>query len=280
MRQPFYIQNFTNTTVCHNEKNNNSTMKKILFLLLIASSLSSCAELLKIANDVNSTAGLSKLPITNADNIAGLKSSLDVGIEKAVGLLSLENAFYGNEALKILLPPEASPVIDNLKLIPGGEELVNKAILSLNRSAEDAVKEATPIFKNAIKNMTIADAGNILFGSDSAATSYLRSNTYAQLTSAFAPKVKNSLDKPLVGGISTTQTWNTLSDAYNKVANTTIAKIAGMKPVNISLEEYATQKALNALFLKVSEEEKAIRTDPVARINDVLKRIFGQLDKK
>lgn len=255
-------------------------MRKIFFLLLIVSSLSSCAELLKIANHVNAPYGSSKLPITNADNIAGLKSSLDVGIEKAVGLLSLENAFYGNEALKILLPPEAKPVIDNLKLIPGGEELVNKAILSLNRSAEDAVKEATPIFKNAIKNMTIADAGNILFGSDSAATSYLRRNTYAQLISAFAPKVKNSLDKPLVGGISTNQSWNTLSDAYNKVANSTIAKIAGLKPVNISLEEYATQKALNALFLKVSEEEKAIRTDPVARVNELLKRIFGQLDKK
>ena len=249
-------------------------------MLLIATSLSSCAELLKIANDSNSPYGISKLPITNADNIAGLKSSLDVGIEKAVGLLSLENAFYGNEALKILLPPEAKPLIDNIKLIPGGQELVNKAILSLNRSAEDAVKEATPIFKSAIRNMTIADAGNILFGSDSAATSYLRRNTYTQLTSAFAPKVKNSLDKPLVGGISTTQTWNTLSDAYNKVANSTLAKIAGLKPIHISLEEYATQKALNALFLKVSEEEKAIRTDPIARVSQLLKKVFGQLDKK
>ena len=128
--------------------------------------------------------------------------------------------------------------------------------------------------------MTIADAGNILFGSDSAATSYLRRNTYTQLTSAFAPKVKNSLDKPLVGGISTTQTWNTLSDAYNKVANSTLAKIAGLKPIHISLEEYATQKALNALFLKVSEEEKAIRTDPIARVSQLLKKVFGQLDKK
>lgn len=255
-------------------------MKKIIFFVLIATTFSSCAELLKIANDVNASQGLTKLPITNADNIAGLKSSLDVGIEKAVGMLSLENAFYGDEMLRILLPPEAKPVIDNLKLIPGGEELVNKAILSLNRSAEDAVKEATPIFKSAIKNMTIADAGNILFGSDSAATAYLRTNTYTQLRSAFAPKVKSSLDKALVGGISTTQTWNTLSNAYNQVANTSLAKIAGLKPVNISLEEYATQKALDALFMKVAEEEKAIRTDPIARVNELLKKVFGQLDKR
>ena len=255
-------------------------MKKIFIMALIATSLSSCAELLKIAQEVKLPAGTTTVAISNSENIAGLKSSLDVGIEKAVGFLSAENAFYGNEALKILLPPEAKPVIDNIKLIPGGEELVDKAILSLNRSAEDAVKEATPIFKNAIRNMTIADAAKILFGPDSAATAYLRSNTYDQLKTAFAPKVNASLNKPLVAGISTNDTWNTLSNAYNKVANTMVAKIAGLKPVNISLEEYATQKALDALFLKVAAEEKAIRTDPVARVNEILKRVFGQLDKK
>lgn len=128
--------------------------------------------------------------------------------------------------------------------------------------------------------MSITDAGNILFGSDSAATAYLRQATYQELKTAFAPKVKASLDKPLVAGVSTSETWNTLSNAYNKVANTMVAKIAGLKPVNISLEEYATKKALDALFVKVAEEEKAIRTDPVARVNDILKRVFGQLDKK
>lgn len=255
-------------------------MKKVMILAFTGIILSSCAELLKIAQEVKLPSGTTTVPITNTENIAGLKSSLDIGIEKAVGLLSAENAFFGNEALKILLPPEAKPVIDNIKLIPGGEDLVNKAILSLNRSAEDAVKEATPIFKNAIRNMTIADAGNILFGTDSAATVYLRKNTYEQLKTAFSPKVKTSLNKALVAGISTNESWNALSDAYNKVANTMVAKIAGLKPVNINLEEYATQKALDALFLKVAEEEKAIRTDPVARVNDILKRVFGQLDKK
>jgi hypothetical protein len=255
-------------------------MKKYIFIAALAIALSSCAELMKIAQEVNIPTSSVNIPVTNAENISGLKSSLDVGIEKAVGLLSVENAFYGNEALKILLPAEANQIIENIKLIPGGEDLVNRAVLSLNRSAEDAVKEATPIFKNAIRNMSIADAGKILFGPDSAATAYLRQTTYQELKTAFAPKVRASLDKPLVAGVSTNETWNTLSDAYNKVANTMVAKIAGLKPVNISLEEYATQKALDALFVKVAEEEKAIRTDPVARVNDILKRVFGQLDKK
>ena len=255
-------------------------MKKYIFMAALAITFSSCAELMKIAQEVNIPTSSVNIPVTNAENISGLKSSLDVGIEKAVGLLSVENAFYGNEALKILLPAEANQIIENIKLIPGGEDLVNRAVLSLNRSAEDAVKEATPIFKNAIRNMSIADAGKILFGPDSAATAYLRQTTYQELKTAFAPKVRASLDKPLVAGVSTNETWNTLSDAYNKVANTMVAKIAGLKPVNISLEEYATQKALDALFVKVAEEEKAIRTDPVARVNDILKRVFGQLDKK
>jgi len=255
-------------------------MKKYIFMAALAITFSSCAELMKIAQEVNIPTSSVNIPVTNAENISGLKSSLDVGIEKAVGLLSVENAFYGNEALKILLPAEANQIIENIKLIPGGEDLVNRAVLSLNRSAEDAVKEATPIFKNAIRNMSITDAGNILFGSDSAATAYLRQATYQELKTAFAPKVKASLDKPLVAGVSTSETWNTLSNAYNKVTNTMVAKIAGLKPVNISLEEYATQKALDALFVKVAEEEKAIRTNPVARINEILKRVFGQLDKK
>ncbi|MDD2995391.1 MAG: DUF4197 domain-containing protein [Bacteroidia bacterium] len=255
-------------------------MKKYIFMAALAITFSSCAELMKIAQEVNIPTSSVNIPVTNAENISGLKSSLDVGIEKAVGLLSVENAFYGNEALKILLPAEANQIIENIKLIPGGEDLVNRAVLSLNRSAEDAVKEATPIFKNAIRNMSITDAGNILFGSDSAATAYLRQATYQELKTAFAPKVKASLDKPLLAGVSTSETWNTLSNAYNKVTNTMVAKIAGLKPVNISLEEYATKKALDALFVKVAEEEKAIRTDPVARVNDILKRVFGQLDKK
>jgi hypothetical protein len=227
------------------------------------------------ANNINNNQS-----ITNTENISGLKSSLNIGIEKAVKTLGVENGFFNDAALKLFLPKEAQPIINNVKLIPGGQALVDKAVLSLNRSAEDAVKEATPIFKTAIINMSITDAIGILFGKENAATEYLRQNTYTQLKAAFSPKVNASLEKPLVANVSTNQTWNTLSSGYNKVAGSTVGKIAGLKSVNVNLENYVTEKALDALFIKVAAEEKAIRTNPVARVNDLLKKVFGQLDKK
>jgi hypothetical protein len=120
----------------------------------------------------------------------------------------------------------------------------------------------------------------ILFGKENAATEYLRQNTYSQLKAAFAPKVKVSLGKPLVANVSTTDTWNTLSSGYNSVAKSPVGTVAGLKPVNVNLENYVTEKALDALFVKVAAEEKAIRTNPVARVTDLLKKVFGQLDKK
>ncbi len=251
-------------------------MKKLFLAGLIAITLTSCNELLQVAN----TIGTNTLPVSETENAAGLKSSLDVGIVNAVNLLGIEDGFMNDAVVKLLLPPEARPIIDNLRLIPGGEELVNRAILSLNRSAEDAVKEATPIFKRAITSMTIQDATGILFGGDNAATNYLRGRTYTDLTNAFAPKVANSLAKPLVANLSTTQSWNSLTSAYNQVANSPVGMVANMKPINVNLETYVTQKALDALFLKVANEEKNIRTNPGARITALLQRVFGQLDRK
>ncbi len=253
-------------------------MKKLIIILISCISLTSCSELLQILSQTSTTP--TSIPVTNAENISGLKSSLDFGIEKAVGLLGVENGFYNDAVLKLLLPAEAQPIIDNIKLIPGGQELVDKAVLSLNRSAEDAVKEATPIFKTAIKNMTFSDAMGILFGGENAATQYLKTNTYSQLQAAFAPKVKESLGKPLLANFSTNESWNMLSSGYNSIASSPIGLIAGLKKVNVNLEEYVTAKALDALFLKVAQEEKAIRTDPVARVTTLLQRVFGQLDKK
>ena len=252
-------------------------MKQLIAIILIGLTFTSCAELLQVVSQY-STANTSV--VTNAENISGLKSSLNIGIEKAVDNLGIENGFFNNAALKLLLPKEAQPIIDNVKLIPGGQALVDKAVLSLNRSAEDAVKEATPIFKTAITSMSFTDAVGILFGKENAATEYLRQNTYSQLKTAFAPKVKASLGKALVANVSTTDTWNTLSSGYNSVAGSTVGSIAGLKPVNINLENYVTEKALDALFIKVAAEEKAIRTNPAARVSDLLKKVFGQLDKK
>jgi len=267
-RKPYFCNNY----------NYYSNMKKVLFIVFTVLSLTSCTELLQVANQLSTTT--SAISVTNAENISGLKSSLNIGIDKAVGNLGVENGFFKDAALKLILPKEAQPIIDNVKLIPGGQALVDKAVLSLNRSAEDAVKEASPIFKSAITNMSITDAVGILFGKSNAATEYLRKTTYSQLKAKFSPKVKESLSKPLVANVSTTQTWNTLSSGYNQVAGTMVGSIAGLKTVNVNLEDYVTEKALDALFVKVAAEEKSIRTNPLARVNDLLKRVFGQLDKK
>jgi hypothetical protein len=253
-------------------------MKKVVFVIVLSFLFTSCAELLQVANTLNTSS--TGLPVSNAENISGLKSSLNIGIEKAVGNLGIQDGFYKDAALKLLLPPEAKSIIDNAKLIPGGQALVDKAIISLNRSAEDAVKEAAPIFKTAITSMSISDAVGILFGKNNAATEYLRSTTYSQLKAAFAPKVKASLGKPLVANVSTTDTWNTLSSGFNSVAKTPVGMVAGLRPISVNIENYVTEKALDALFVKVAEEEKSIRTNPIARVNALLKRVFGQLDKK
>jgi hypothetical protein len=234
---------------------------------------------MQVASQLGTTAG-SVLPVTNAENISGLKSSLNIGIEQAVSNLGVQDGFYKDAALKLLLPKEAQSIVDNIRLVPGGQALVDKAVLSLNRSAEDAVKEATPIFKNAILNMSLTDGVGILFGGNNAATEFLRKNTYSQLQAAFAPKVRASLSKPLVANVSTSETWNTLSSGFNSIAKSPVGSVAGLKQVNVSLENYVTEKALDALFLKVAEEEKNIRTNPTARVSDLLKRVFGQLDKK
>ena len=251
-------------------------MKKLLFLSIIALSVMSCAELLQIAT----TAASSSLPVTEAENASGLKSSLNVGIENAVNILGVENGFMNDALVKILLPAEAKTILDNVKLIPGGQELVNKAVLSLNRTAEDAVKEAVPIFKKAILSMSFSDATGILFGGKNAATNYLKQKTSAELVSTCAPNVRESLGKPLVANISTTKSWEALTSNFNKVAATPVGAVAGLKPVKVNLEEYVTQKALDALFIKVADEEQKIRENPVARVSDILKRVFGQLDKK
>jgi len=250
-------------------------LKYSVLLVLIMSLFSSCDTLVAVLGQLPAAS-----PRTTAiDNSAGLKEALSVGITKSVLGLNKENGYFTDEAVKILLPDEAEVLVKNLKLIPGGETLLEQALLRLNRAAEDAASEALPIFSTAIKNITFTDATSILFGADTAATSYLKDKTYTQLVSAFRPKIYNSLNKNLVGDISATKSWTDLTSAYNKVAQSTGGKIAGLKTINTDLAGYVTSRALDGLFLKVSEEEKLIRKDPVARVSTILKQVFGQLDK-
>ncbi len=213
-------------------------------------------------------------PLTEQEVIQGLKNALTVSTDTAVSVVSKTDGFYKNQAIKILLPPEAKVIMDNkdntmLKTI-GITQLIDDVILRFNRSAESASKQATPIFVNAIKNMNIQDAFGILRGADNAATEYFRQKTAQDLFNTFKPTVKQILDKPLVGNISTTQSWNTLTTKYNKVA-----PLINKPTVNTNVVDYVTQKAIDGLFVKLAEQEKKIRKDPMARVTDILRRVFG-----
>jgi len=241
------------------------------FLLFV---FAGCAELAQIAQQ---TLDESR-PLTQTEIVAGLKEALVVGTSKSAEILGATDGYYKDDLVKILLPPEADVIVKNIGKIPGGNQLVEDVLLRINRAAEDAVSEAKPIFVSSIKSMTIADAVGILKGADNAATQYLHKTTYDQLVALYRPKIKASVDKKLVGNVSTGQSWDLLTGKWNEAAKSVVGQIAGFKPVEIELDEYLTQKALDGLFLKIAGEEKRIREDPVARVNELLKRVFGTLD--
>lgn len=247
-------------------------MKKAVVFLVILSLLS-CAELEQVAKSISTTE--SSTSLTQADISKGLKEALRVGTDTAVHQLSKVNGYYKDEVIKILLPDEANVIIENVNKIPGGEQMIDKVILSINRAAEDASKDAAPIFKQSITSMSISDALGILNGPDTAATHYLRKTTYQQLYNLYQPKIQTSVSKDLLGNISAAEAWNDLTGAWNKFANSMVGKIGGYETVNVNLEDYLTRKALDGLFVKIAEEEKQIRKDPVARVSDILKKVFG-----
>lgn len=208
---------------------------------------------------------------------SGLKEALNVGISNGVSELIKTDGYFKNELIKVLLPPEAQKVEEIIrKYIPGGKNLVDDAILKMNRAAEDAANEAKPIFVNAITSMSITDAKNILFGNKDAATTYLKDKTIQNLTTAYSPKINNSLSK-----VGASQAWKALADPYNKFANSPAAALVkDAKPINADLGAYVTQKALEGLFFKVKGEEQKIRENISARSTQLLQRVFGLLDKK
>ena len=248
-------------------------MQKIKTIALIISMfiLSSCAELSQIAQ----SAGGQNLPLSNAEIISGLKEALLVGADSSVKRLSAVDGYLKDQAVKILLPPEAKTIMDNVSKIPGGTKLVDDVIIHINRAAEDAAKGAKPIFVNSVREMTFADGLQILRGPNNAATSYFKQKTSQQLGELYRPKIRESLNKNLVAGISTQQSWNQLTTTWNKFAGSAVGRIAGYKTVDVKLEDYLLQQALNGLFLKIEEREKDIRTNASARVTNILKRVFS-----
>lgn len=241
----------------------------VLFISLFL--LNSCAELSQIAQ----SAGSQNMPLSNTEIISGLKDALLVGTDSAVTQLSAIDGYLKDQAVKILLPPEAKTITDNLSKLPGGSKLVDDVIIRINRAAEDAAKGAKPIFINSVREMTFSDGLQILKGPENAATSYFKSKTYQQLGELYRPKIRESLNKSLVAGISTQQSWNELTTRWNKLASSSIGQIGGLKKVDVKLEDYILQQALNGMFQKIEEREKDIRTNANARVTHILKRVFG-----
>ncbi len=248
-------------------------MKKYIWAIVITVSFSACDILKQAANEAIEQANATNNKLTEQEVIQGLKEALDVGTGKAVSILSKPNGYLGDAVVKIMLPPDAQEILkhkdDPLLRAVNLTKLVDDVVTAMNRSAEDAAKDATPIFKNAIKAMTIQDAWNILKGSDTAATHYFRQKTYNSLIELYKPIMSKSLNKPLVAGVSANTAWKALTSGYNQ-----IAKTAGWRVVNTDLVDYATRKGVDGLFIKIAAEESRIRHNPSARINDILRRVF------
>lgn len=240
-------------------------MKKTFFLILILpfmghaqfkDILAKATEKINAATKTNSSLDIS----------AGLKEALNKGVTDQVSKLTAMNGFYKNQTVKILMPEELAKMDKTLRKI-GMSKLADEGILALNRAAEDAVKEATPIFVSSIKNITITDAKSILLGKDNAATVYLQSTTSTALYAKFSPVVQKS-----IGKVGADVIWTTIIKQYNT--------IPFVSKVNPDIIDYVTNKALDGVFKMITIEEKNIRTNLNARTSDVLKKVFALQDKK
>lgn len=250
-------------------------MKKLIFFALLILAGTSQAQLNNILTKKNSSdtsakkmvgSILQKIPgqkssLSNEEIIAGLKEALTVGTDKATKKLSLADGFFKDAVIRILMPDEAKKVEQKLRSLGMGKQ-VDNAILSMNRAAEDAAINAAPIFIQAVKEMSFADALGILRGSDDAATGYLKAKTNNALTEAFRPVIESSLQKT-----NATKYWTTLFTTYNKFS---------ADKVNPDLGAYVTEKALLGIFHQLAQEEGKIRKDPTARTTEILKKVFGR----
>jgi len=242
---------------------------------------------------------------TSDEIVQGLKKALELGTDSSSTKLSALNGYFTDQAVKILLPPEASSLIDKVKgnevfTALGLDKKVDNVVLSINRAAEFAATKAKPIFSDAITNLSITDGLSILNGQvpsstksssetssfDSlAATHYLKQQTFTQLTTAFSDPINAALDQNISElGFSANQAWNTLTGAYNGGVEkyNLVASLAGnsqLTKIDVNLATYCTQKALDGLFLKVGDQEKQIRKNPYEWAVDIITKVFGYVFK-
>ncbi len=235
-------------------------MKRASFLLAIVLASCTSAQINQTLGEVGKSLG-GDAPLTSSEVAQGLKEALIKGISNGADIVSKVDGYFKNPEIKIPFPPDVKKVEDRLRQIGFGGE-VDKFIMTLNRGAEDAAKEAKPIFIAAIKQMTIEDAFGILRGDQDAATQYLKRTTSSLLKEKFKPVIKNSLDK-----VSATKYYGDIVNKYNQIPL--------VEKVNPNLDDYATDKAIEGLFLMIAKEEQNIRANPAARTTELLKRVFG-----
>lgn len=242
--------------------------KTILIASGFAIFLSACTSS-QISNTVSTVgkvltedAGLSEEQVGN-----GLKEALSKGVSKGSDQASAVDGFFKNAMLKILIPEKMLKVESKLRSM-GFDKLMDDFVLSLNRAAEDASKEAKPIFLDAVKGMSIADAWNILKGDKNAATEYLSSKTRDALYNKFKPVISNSLEK-----VNATKYYEKVATTYNKIPFT-------KEKVDTDLPDYTTNKAITGIFKLIEQEEANIRENPVARTTDLLKKVFTEDNMK
>lgn len=243
-------------------------MKKAIYLFaagivlaMVACNSSSTNQILNTANNVLNGNNTQSNPLTNEEVIKGLREALTVGINNSSSMASKMDGFNKNPRIYIPWPAEAAKMRTKLMEL-GFQNKIAEFETSMNRAAEEAAKDAAPIFINAITSMSIGDGFAILKGSDTAATQYLREKTYSQLIEKFSPTVKNAIEK-----VEVTKYWNPLVTTYNKIPL--------VEKQNPDLDKYVTGLAAKGMFTLLKDEEAKIRKDPAARVTDILKRVFG-----
>jgi hypothetical protein len=236
-------------------------MKKPMLQLLLITTICITQTNAQFIEDAKKMLGQQSKGFSEEDAAAAIKEALVNGTTTGVKLLSQLDGYFGNPEIKIPFPPDAKIVDKKLRSMGMGKQ-VDEVILSINRAAEDAAKDAKDIFVSAIQAMTVKDAINIVNGADDAATQYLKRTTTRQLKAKFRPVIKASLDK-----VNATKYWTDLISTYNK--------IPFVEKVNPDLTDYVTDKAIDGLFVMIAKEELKIRKDPVARTTELLKKVFG-----
>jgi hypothetical protein len=238
-------------------------MRRAVFLTVFCFALIAVLSHAGLYDDIMKGVG-SVAPKAGSDDsqvVAGLKEALTVGTGNAVSLVSVTDGYFSNQAIKILMPDKVQKVADVLGKA-GYQKQVDEFVVSMNRAAEKAAPQAKSIFVSAIKEMSIEDAKKILNGGDTAATEFFKGKTSARLYETFKPIVSSSMDE-----VGATRNYKEMMGRYTA--------LPFMKAESVDLDHHVTNKSLDGLFYMVGQEEKKIRTDPAARVTDLLKTVFG-----